>query len=743
MAGQGEGDMESVCLAILWHQHQPYYPDDVSGETLMPWVRLHGTRDYYGMAMHLKEVPEFRCTINLVPSLLIQLQAYTRHGRSDRHLDISRIPADSLSSDEAIYLLSNFFMANAETMIRPWPRYRELLSKRAPERDTAEQALPRFSRTDLRDLQIWNNLVWIHELAFEQDSELRAFRARGAGWTEGDKNWLLGRQLEILGQVIPLHRELARTGQVELTTTPFYHPILPLLQDRRSARQAMPGCALPAHLSSWPDDITTHIERAVQLHEDLFGTPPRGMWPSEGSVSQEIIPAIAQAGIQWIATDEEILAESTGGWVSRDASGNLRHPEMLYRPWKLEQDGASLQIVFRDHVLSDLIGFHYQRTDPAQAADDLLGRVETIGRQVSGSNAGRPALVPVILDGENCWEYYPDGGVEFLRTLYRRAAASQQIEPVTIGEYLEHHPPVDHIGKLFAGSWISHNFAIWIGHEEDNQAWDRLHETREFLVQAASDPQASPQLLKRAWEELYIAEGSDWFWWFGDDHNSDQDGLFDQLFRRHLQNVYQLLNQPVPQNLLLPITRSERKSLHTSPSAFLPVKVDGRTNYFEWIAAGRYVSGSERGTMTLVSDGLIREICFGFDQHRLLVRVDTASQAIRDLASAGEVQLCLMGPGSRTIRLTGFDGQTTDLRASLFHRDEPAAELPATNVEAAVDRILEIGVPFQTLEAAPGTQLGMYLEVLSAGKSIDRAPREGTLAVIVPPPDFEQLMWQA
>jgi alpha-amylase/alpha-mannosidase (GH57 family) len=734
--------MQPVSLALLWHQHQPYYADDVSGETLMPWVRLHGTKDYYGMALHLKEVPEFRCTINLVPSLLLQLLKYTEGGGSDRHLDVSRLPADGLSEADVCYLLDHFFMANLDNMIRPYPRYHELYLKRGFGVDRVERAVPRFSERDLRDLQVWNNLTWMHPLAFELDAELRDFLSKGRNWSEKDKEWLLDKQLDILRQVIPLHRQLAESGQVELTTSPFYHPILPLLWDKRSARQAMPGCNLPKALDSYKEDVSVHLTRAVEFHRNLFGAPPAGLWPSEGSVAQQIVAAIAEAGIEWIATDEEILAESTNGWVSRDGHGHMRHPEMLFRPWRVEDGDRRLQIVFRDHALSDLIGFHYQRSDPTHAAGDLLGRIEGIARAVEPHNSGRPALVPIILDGENCWEYYPDGGVQFLRTLYRNCVAHRSIRPVRMRDYLREHPATDKIGQLFAGSWISHNFAIWIGHAEDVAAWDLLHQTREFLKQAESTAEAGakarPALFEKAWEEIYIAEGSDWFWWFGDDHSSELDHVFDQLFRKHLQNVYTLLGVPYPSILNQPISRGERRPIHTQPTGFLPVKIDGRRTYFEWISAGHYSAGNERGTMTMTSEGLLREVYFGFDRERLLLRIDTAGRAADDLRSVDELHVRFLEPAETDIRITGW--RQAALAAKLYRNDKP---VPAAVVEVAADRIVELAVKFADMNLKPDDPIRLFLEAVSGNRSIDRAPHEGAVEFRAPSPHFELLMWQA
>ncbi|HID20846.1 MAG TPA: alpha-amylase/alpha-mannosidase, partial [Planctomycetaceae bacterium] len=532
--------------------------------------------------------------------------------------------------------------------------------------------------------------------------------------------------------------ELAEGGQVELTTTPFYHPILPLLWDKRSARQAMPGCSLPKHLDPYPEDMRWHLQQAVELHSAVFGALPQGMWPSEGSVSQEIIAPVAEVGIQWIATDEEILAQSTNGWVSRDEHGHIRHPEMLYRPWSVSDGSRQLQIIFRDHALSDLIGFQYQRSDPVAAASDLLGRVESIGRAVESQNAGRPALVPIILDGENCWEYYPDGGVQFLRTLYQDAARRTTIQPVRVCDYLEAHPATDRIGRLFAGSWISHNFSIWIGHDEDNTAWDLLHRAREFLKRADAEGQeADREQRERAWREIYIAEGSDWYWWFGDDHSSAQDALFDQLFRRHLQNVYELLDQPAPPELRRPICRGGRRALHSQPTAFLPVQVDGQKRYFEWVNAGRYISGSERGTMTLVSAGLIRAIYFGFDEKNLFLRIDTAKSARDDLKALDELRVRFLEPPETEIRIQGF--REDRLTAKLYRHQRSVAKAA---VSVAVERILELSVLFRDLKRESEQPVQFYVEAFSNRQSVERAPREGVIELTVPSPDFEMIMWQ-
>jgi alpha-amylase/alpha-mannosidase (GH57 family) len=726
--------MPEVALAFLWHQHQPYYPDDVSGDNPMPWVRLHGVKDYYGMAMHLLQCPEMRCTINLVPSLLLQLQGYTERGATDRPLTVSRIPADGLSEEQSLYLLDTCFMANTDHMVRPYPRYFDLFQRRAPGRNTAKEALRRFNERDFRDLQVWFNLTWIHPLAVDKDASLRELLAKGRHFTEAEKNWLLDKHLEILRQIIPLHRQLAERGQVELTTTPYYHPILPLLFDKKLAREAMPEVKLPRFTGGYPDDAAVHVSRALAQHAGLFGKAPTGMWPAEGSVCQAMIALLAQHGIRWIATDEEILSHSTQGFVSRDGHGHVVNPERMYRPYKVREGERELSIVFRDHALSDMIGFHYQRSEPVATAEDFVRHLQNIGKAV---NTSEPALVGVILDGENCWEHYPGGGVIFLQELYRRVTTTPGIRPVSLGAYFEQHPPRDSLPHLFAGSWINHNFAIWVGHEEDNTAWDALHRAREYLREHSGAEHAPPDKVRQAWEELYIAEGSDWFWWYGDDHTSAQDALFDYLFRKHLQNIYTLLGDEPPPDLARAISKRGQRPLHTSPRSLLDVKIDGQLTFFEWINAGTYTSHNQRGTMAQVTPGAIKELHFGFDLRSLLVRVDFDERAKAAVADFTALRVDFVEPAGWDV-LVSWAGQP---RAVLRKDSKPLALPAGTKIDVGLDRILEMAIPFELLGVQVGQHLQFYVELLEDDQSRDRAPREGTIQLTRPGADFELRMW--
>jgi alpha-amylase/alpha-mannosidase (GH57 family) len=731
--------MHKLSVAFVWHQHQPYYPDDLTGHNPMPWVRLHGTKDYWGMAMHLKEVPEMRATINFVPSLLAQIRAYTDDGAQDEHLRVSRLPADGLSETDRLYLLDNFFMVDADRMIRPHPRYFELYQQRGITVDDAARASRRFSSQDILDLQCWNNLVWMHPIAFEVDADLAEFRTKGQHWTEDEKQWLLDKQMELLRQVIPLHRALAKGGQLELTTTPFYHPILPLLVDKHLAREAMPDAPLPHRLESYAEDAAEQVRRAVLYHAGVFGSPPRGMWPSEGSVAGAIVPILAEAGIRWIATDEEILARSTDAGVTRDNQGLVRNPHMLYRPWRVEQDGAELDIIFRDHALSDHIGFHYQRYEAKNAVDDLFGKLDAIHRSASSRDSSRPPLVSIILDGENCWEYYPNSGVDFLRALYRRVASGGQVRPTRVSDFLDKYPPSDSLDRLFAGSWIGHNFGIWIGHQACNRAWDLLSETREMLVEVAAEETVRAAEMARAWDELYIAEGSDWFWWFDPNRSSSQDALFDQLFRKHLQNVYALVGREPPAELLRPIAVADRHLRpFTQPTGLLSVKLNGRETYFEWINAGAYLPSTARGTMTMAESQRVERHLFGFDEERLLLRFDTQGPVRQRLTDIETLRVKFVDPAGFEL-LVSSPAEKRPL-AQLFHSNVPVSN---KQIAAAADVILEIAVPCRALGKAADEPLHYFCELLAKDEVIERVPLEGVIETAVPSPDYELMMWQA
>src|SRR5262245_55939014 len=530
-------------VALLWHMHQPFYEDLVTGEHILPWVRLHALKDYYGMVALLREFPGVRMTFNLVPSLLVQLEAFAGNRARDRDLELSLKPAATLTGADVEFMLENFFHAQRQRMIDAYPRYLELLLRRgAGSRAAPHQhsSTARFSSDDLRDLQVWHKLAWIDPYYLDGDARVRALVAKGRGFSEQDKTVLREVELELLNRVIPEYREAAARGQIEISASPFYHPILPLLCDTDVYLRTHPNSRMPRQPFRHPEDAAEQLERAARLHERLFGTRPVGLWPSEGSVSDAMVPLVAAAGFRWMATDELILARTLGITFSRDGRGQVEQPERLYMPYIVRAGGARVACTFRDHGLSDLIGFTYSGWASEQAADDFVSRLVEAGRKYAERTGGGEALIPIILDGENAWEYYEGQGRPFFRALYRRLSGHPELRTVTMAEACAN--ATQELPGIFPGSWIDANFYIWIGHPDDHKAWSQLVDARAALEQASAPGgvRVDPSALAEAHEEMLIAEGSDWFWWYGDDHSSAHDLEFDDLFRRHVRNVYRL-----------------------------------------------------------------------------------------------------------------------------------------------------------------------------------------------------------
>jgi len=721
--------MGDVLVSLLWHQHQPYYREGPDGPYAMPWVRLHGIKDYYGMAWLAQQHPEVHVTFNLVPSLLVQLDDYASGQAEEKWLRLTAKPARELDEKESSFILNEFFNANWETMIRPHERYRELLLKRRFGRRTSDEVLKEFTRQDLLDLQVWGTLSWFFPQLLWEDEVLRELVAKGRGFTEGDKAAMLAKQGQVLASVIPMYRELQDRGGVEISVSPFYHPILPLLCKMERAREGIPGLPMPRQRANMAEDARTQVARAVETYWVYFGRAPVGMWPSEGSVSPEVAALVGEAGIRWIATDEGILCRSLGCGLHRDYDGLLQEWKTLYQPYRVPAGGAELAIIFRDRYLSDLIGFQYYHQPAERAAGDFAGRLAAIASQAGEEDA----LVSVILDGENAWEYYPDGGIHFIHALYNRLASTRHVRTVTVSEYLDTHPVRARLPRLFSGSWINSDFGVWIGHEEDRRGWELVARTRRFLVDRTEGRPASAEF-SQAWEELYIAEGSDWYWWYGDDRSSLNDAEFDRLFRLHLQSVYRLLGERPPEALDEPICRVAERVSYTEPTAFMEAEISGTpSNFFEWVAAGVYRRDLDGGVMEKATPDRIQQVYFGFSDSELYLRVDGREMFVEEMPPAGRLVFCFTEPRDIELEISDLCSPRPTVRVG--GQDSRGAR-------AAARDILEVGCPFKELGCRPRDAARFHVRLLEDGNVVERAPRVGAIAFTVPTRDFEFEMWQ-
>jgi alpha-amylase/alpha-mannosidase (GH57 family) len=587
--------MPTLRVVLLWHQHQPFYKDLVTGQYRLPWVRLHALKDYYGMVKLLDEFPNVHQNFNLVPSLMVQIQDYVAGTAEDPFLKVAATPAKDLTVEDRRFALQYLFQANLQNVIGRYPRYRELWERFREHGDHPERAERYFNHQDFTDLQVLSQLAWFDEF-FLEEKDVAALVAKGHQYSLDDQKFVIARERELVGRVLPAHADAAKKGSIELSATPFYHPILPLVCDTRAGEVSSPGLPLPQNRFRHPEDAREQLSRALDLHEKVFGIRPKGIWPSEGSLSEEVLAIANSLGVQWMATDEGVLGRTLGTFFSRDGGGRLpaHLGEKLYNIHRYENGPTTMHMVFRDHTISDLVGFVYSGMPPADAAGHLINNIKEAARPVLAM--GRDAVVPIILDGENAWEYYPKSGREFLRRFYDGLQREPGLEAVTISEAIARHRDFGKLTSLVPGSWISANFNVWIGAPEDNRAWDYLHHAREFYAQNAAG--ASAEQRKLAFEEILISEGSDWNWWYGPEHHSANDRDFDELYRKHLSNVYQALGAAPPDYLAQPITGAEVRPSFIPQTAYIHPRVTGdKVRYFEWMGAAVYTADQRAGAM--------------------------------------------------------------------------------------------------------------------------------------------------
>jgi alpha-amylase/alpha-mannosidase (GH57 family) len=587
--------MPALRLILLWHQHQPFYKDLVTGEYRLPWVRLHALKDYYGMVKLLDEFPNVHQNFNLVPSLITQIQDYVAGTAQDPFLRVAAKAAQDLTEKERQFALQYLFQANHANVIGRYPRYRELLGQFEQHGSSAEKAEKFFQTRDFTDLQVLSQIAWFDEF-FLEDKDVAELIRKERNYSLEDQSFVIAGERALLGRVLPAYAEAAKKGSIEISATPFYHPILPLVCDTDAGAVSSPGLPLPQNRFRHPEDAREQLVRALDLHQEVFGVRPQGVWPSEGSVSEETLAIAHSLGVKWMATDEGVLGRSTGVFFQRDGNGRLpaHLADRLYNIHRYEKGQTAMHMVFRDHTISDLIGFVYSGMDPGEAAGHLLRNIKDAAEPVLAQ--GRDAVVSVILDGENAWEYYPKSGREFLRRFYDALQRESGLEAVTVSEAIARHRNFSPLPSLVPGSWINANFNVWIGAPEDNRAWDYLHHAREFYAQNAA--RATEEQRKLAFEEILIAEGSDWNWWYGPEHHSANDRDFDELYRKHLSNVYQALGAMPPDYLSQPITAHEVRPAFTPQTAYIHPRITGdRIRYFEWMGAAIFTADQRAGAM--------------------------------------------------------------------------------------------------------------------------------------------------
>lgn len=552
---------KTVDLVFLWHMHQPDYRDYASGEFVLPWTYLHAIKDYTDMAYHLERHPKVRAVVNFVPILLDQLDDYTDQFATGQLRDpllrlLIHENSASLSAQQRQLAFDACFRSNHTKMIAPYPAYKRVWELFNLLQTESESELSYLSDQYVADLLTWYHLAWCGESVRREYALVANLMSKGQGFSFEDRKQLFDLIGELVSGIIPRYRKLSESGQIEISATPHYHPLAPLLIDFATTREAMPDAPLPIspHYPRGKQRVAAHIESAKKSHRVRFGSEPQGMWPAEGAISTETLEVFASEGCRWVASGEGVLVNSLH---------NLEQPvphssQYLYRPYQLKNGADGLHCFFRDDRLSDLIGFEYSRWRGNDAAGHFVAQIEAIAQRAPDEET---PVVSVILDGENAWEYYPYNGFYFLDELYAELEANIRIHTSTYSDYLTSSMTNPSSAKkrdlpsIVAGSWVYGNFATWIGSKDKNHAWDLLCVAKQSFDMVISSGRLNQAEQDAAEKQLCSCESSDWFWWFGDYNPSHSVASFDQLFRHNLTQLYSLLKLPAPQNLSEPISQ--------------------------------------------------------------------------------------------------------------------------------------------------------------------------------------------
>ncbi len=725
-------------VAFLWHMHQPLYLDPEEGLFRLPWVRLHATKDYLFVARLMEKYPELHHTVNFAPCLIEQILYYVEKGVRDVHFIMSEKEPSDLSSEEKLFLIEKFFSLNEETMLSRFDRFKELLELKRRFLGDNDKLLDAFGSSELFDLIVLFNLAWVNPLHEDEFPRLRELRKKGRGFSREDRDDLLKIHLRIMERVIPSYRKLFEIGVIDITASPYFHPILPLLIDSTSASDSTGGETTPSFVMSFPEDAKWHVLEGKNLLKGVFGAEPAGIWPSEGSVSRETLELLDDCNIEFTFTDEIVLSKSTSLKFVRDESGTPTNCEKLYMPWKFGR--SNVYVFFRDHFLSDLIGFAYKSWNPEKAASHFVGLLEGICHSLEKTyGSARNFIVPIIFDGENPWEYYDNYGIAFLDALFKNLRDSSKLKVVSFREYLHGNSEIKPrtSGKIEPGSWIDGTFRIWFGHEEDLKAWEEVVRLRKLLFEERLNESVSAV----ARRYLYIAEGSDWYWWYGDDHFTAELDEFDSLFRKNLLKAYAVTGTYPPDTLKKPIYLPKRVEQSADgifllkPRGFVTAKIDGKiTDFYEWSNAASFRHEMVFGAMHGGGVKIIERIFAGFDREFIFLRVDFTDSAFLS--------------GEKFDLSVYFVGGKLDLKLDLSERSFNIISLSLDDSTVSFEDVLEISIPIKKIipslrELPESFAFEFSIGVLTSRLSEEKCPGKGKFVMRVTREDPGVFEWMA
>lgn len=604
--------MKKLSLAIYWHMHQPVY--EIEGTYLMPWARLHAVKDYLDMVLILEKFPKLKLNFDVVPALMDSVIDYT-NGFHDIHSELTVTDIEAMTNEEKSFVLNNFFSPKFETMLYKSENYKDLYQKRYSKENCS---IEDFDNREISDLMALFNLVWIDPMHLERYPRLKELWNKQYNYTLQDRIEIIDIHRDIMREIIPTYKKYVTEGRIEMTTSPYYHAILPILADvKTSTKKVLTTEGLPQNLGLY-DDAVMQVRKALDRVEEVMGVRPKGFWPPELCLGQKSLDMLAKEGIEWTISDEGILSDSINFDFIRDFKGNLSDPYHLLKVYEYNTkvDDKKVNIIFRDRSIANLINFEYAGIDSKMAANDMYDKIKVMQSKLLVSPDDKH-LLTIALDGENCWENYQNDGCDFLENIYTMIENDESLETVLVSEYIKEDNHKKPLNKIFSGSWIDQTFQYWIGEATKNKAWSFVKNTKDDFENFIKENPEHPNI-EKARRELFIAEGSDWFWWYGEPNNSGQDFVFDYMFREHLKNVYISLGLESPEYLNESlITKIDMPFKY--PTRSITPKIDGLlTSYDDW-----YHSGS----ISMLDGPVFREnknvdkIYYGCDNENLYLRL--------------------------------------------------------------------------------------------------------------------------
>ena len=732
---------KKLSLAIYWHMHQPVY--ELEGTYLMPWVRLHAVKDYLDMVLFLEKFPNIKLNFDIVPALLDAIIEYSDNNCHDIHSELSVTDIEKLTDEEKAFIINNFFAAKYETMVFKNQRFRELYQKRYSN-DNFD--IHEFSDDEYSDLMAVFNLVWIDPIHFDRYPRLRELWNKHNGYSLNDRIEIINIHRQIIKEIIPTYKKYIQTGRIELTTSPYYHSILPILLDIKStAKTTSVTEGLPNTLGM-ADDAKIQIRNGLDRIEEVFGFRPKGMWSPELCIDKKTLKILSKEGVKWTISDEGILSNSINFDFIRDFKGNLSDPYHLLKVYNYKNNNTDIDIIFRDRSIPNLINFEYAGINSQMAANDLYEKIKNIQNKILVS-PDENHLLTIASDCENCWENYENDGLDFLENIYGLINMDSSIETVLISDYIENDKYKKPLNKIFAGSCIDKTFRFWIGDTEKNKAWSYLKKSKDDFEEYIKHNKNNTNI-PLAKRELLIAEGSDWFWWYGEPNNSGQDFLFDYMFREHLKHIYELIDKEPPDYLDETII-STVEIPFKHPKCKITPKMDGlESSSSDW---------QNSGSISMLDGPVYREnkcvdrIDFGNDAEKVYFRLHVKKNSeetnfierinqfyiyvrnasrildrahIRLISKTDNPYPVLTEKFEHEIALTLYKDTLYPPRlATVLHSDMWTLDNPE-GINIVYEDVIDISIPFDKLGVKKGETLEFFLANTDSGVKNTSIPQE-------------------